>query len=134
MDVLEAGTPTRNAVRRCHLWCWSYPPGGAEWEKRTFVLGGLSFVGVITAAGTAAISAGGNRRRRARAIAASAPNWQYVTSGLGHVTDGQLVLTEPSGIVRCLDLPAATGLGTPAPGWLRFQPPGSTTPWAVQVM
>ena len=134
MDVLEAGRSTPSAVRRCHLWCWSSPSGGPEWEKRTFILGGLSFVGMLIAAGTAALSAGGNRRRRTRAIAASAPGWRYVTSGLAHVADGQLVLTEPSGIVRCFDLPSAVGLGTPAPGWLRFQPSGSAMPWAVQVM
>lgn len=134
MDVLEAGTPTRSAVRRCHLWCWSYPPQGPEWEQRTFILGGLSFLGLLTAATTAAVSARGNRRRRAKAIAVAAPQWRYVSSGMGQVTDGRLVFTEPSGIVRFFDIPHSTGLGTPAPGWLRFHPPGSTTPWAVQVM
>ena len=133
MNVLEAGTPTLSAGRRCHLWCWSDPPSGAEWEKRTFILGGLSFVGMLTAEGTAAISAGSNRRRRTTAIAASAPGWRYVTSGQAHVAQGQLLLAEPSGIVRCFDLPQAAALDAPAPGWLRFQPAGSKTPWAIQV-
>ena len=134
MNVLEAGTTTRSAVRRCHLWCWSCPPQGPEWEQRTFIMGGLSFVGLLTAAGTAAVSASGNRRRRAEAIAAAAPRWRYVSTGMGQVSDGRFVLTEPSGIVRCFDLAHSTGLNTSAPGWLRFHPPGSMTPWAVQVM
>ncbi len=132
MDVLDAGVQARSTARRCHLWCWSTVE--AQWEQRTFVLGGLSFVGLLTAVGTAAISAGGNRRRRAQAMAAAGPRWRYVSSGTGQVVENQLVLTEPSGIVRCFDFATAVGLGTPAPGWLRFQPSGSAVPWAVQVM
>ena len=105
-----------------------------EWEERTFVLGSLSFVGLVAAAGTALMSAGGNRRRRAAAVAAAAPRWRYVGSGTGQVIGGHLVIAEASGIVRCFDLPGAVHLDAPASGWLRFHPLGSITPWAVQVM
>ena len=105
MDVLESGTGQVTQVRRCHLWCWTGSTQPPEWERRTLVFGGLSFVGHMAAAVSAGASA-----------------------------FGRLVVTEPSGVVRTFDPGNALSLDGPAPGWIRVQPAGSSRPWAIQVM
>lgn len=134
MDVLESGTGRVAQVRRCHLWCWAGSTQPPEWERRTLVLGGLSFGGLIAAAVSAGASACGNRRRREAAIRDAAPRWRYVASGNGRLVGGRLVVAEPSGAVRAFDPGTALSLDGPAPGWIRVQLAGSSTPWAIQVM
>ena len=134
MDVLESGTGQVTHARRCHLWCWAPSTQPPEWERRSLVLGGLSFAGLLTAAVSAAVSANGNRHRRDAAIRAAAPRWRYVASGNGRLVDGRLVITETSGVVRTFDPGNALSLDGPAPGWIRVQPAGSPTPWAIQVI
>jgi hypothetical protein len=134
MDVLESGTGQVTQARRCHLWCWAPSTQPPEWERRSFVLGGLSFTGLLTAAVSAAISENGNRHRRDAAIRNALPQWRYVASGNGRLVDGRLVITETSGVVRTFDPGNALSLDGPAPGWIRVQPAGSPTPWAIQVM
>lgn len=134
MDVLESGTARATQDRRCHLWCWAPSARPPEWERRTLVLGGLSFAGLLTAAVSAGVSASGNRHRREAALRDAAPRWRYVASGNGQMVDGRLVVTEPSGVVRVFDPGSALSLDGPAPGWIRVQPAGSSTPWAIQVM
>lgn len=134
MDVLESGTGQVTQARRCHLWCWAPSTQPPEWERRSLVLGGLSFAGLLTAAVSAAVSANGNRHRRDAAIRAAAPRWRYVASGNGRLVDGRLVITETSGAVRTFDPGNALSLDGPAPGWIRVQPAGSPTPWAIQVI
>jgi len=133
MDVLEAGTTQQSELRHCHLWCWS-PGTPAEWDRRTFVVGGLSPLGLVAAGVSAAASAAGNRRRRADAMCEAAPRWRYVTSGAGGVVDGRLVVREASGVERSFDLAQADSIESPAPGWLRVTVAGSSIPWAIQVM
>lgn len=133
MDVLEAGTTQQTELRRCHLWCWS-PGAPAEWDRRTFVVGGLSPLGLVAAGVSAAASAAGNRRRRDDAICEAAPRWRYVTTGAGGVVDSRLVIREESGVERSFDLPGADLVESPAPGWLRVTAAGLSMPWAIQVM
>ena len=134
MDGLESGTGRFTQIRRCHLWCWTGSTQLPEWERRTLVLGGLSFVGLMAAAVSAGASAVGNRHRRDAALRDAAPRWRYVASGNGQLVDGRLVVTEPSGVVRTFDPGTALSLDGPSPGWIRVQPAGSSTPWAIQVM
>lgn len=134
MDVLESGTGHLTQVRRCHLWCWAPSAQPPEWERRMLVLGGLSFVGLVSATASAGVSAIGNRHRREAAVRDAAPRWRHVASGNGQLVDGRLVVTEPSGVVRTFDPGTAWSLDAPAPGWIRVQPAGSSTPWAIQVM
>jgi len=134
MDVLESGTDQVAQARRCHLWCWAPSTLPPEWERRTLVLGGLSFAGLVAAAVSAGVSASGNRHRREAALRDAAPRWRYVGSGTGQLVDGRLVVTEPCGVVRTFDPGNALSLDGPAPGWIRVQPAGSSTPWAIQVM
>ena len=134
MDVLESGTGRFTQIRRCHLWCWTGSTQLPEWERRTLVLGGLSFAGLVAAAVSAGVSASGNRHRREAALRDAAPRWRYVASGNGQLVDGRLVVTEPSGVVRTFDPGNALSLDGPAPGWIRVQPAGSSRPWAIQVM
>ncbi len=134
MDGLESGTGRFTQIRRCHLWCWTGSTQLPEWERRTLVLGGLSFVGLMAAAVSAGASAVGNRHRRDAALRDAAPRWRYVASGNGQLVDGRLVVTEPSGVVRTFDPGNALSLDGPAPGWIRVQPAGSSRPWAIQVM
>lgn len=121
------------APRRCHIWCWApgVPPG---WERRTLLVGGLSPLGLLAAAVSAAASAVGNRRRRDAALRDAEQRWRYVMSGSGSVTDGRLVIREESGVERSFDLVDADRIESPAPGWLRVSRPGSDTPWAIQIM
>ena len=133
MDVLEAGPAERSMVRRCHVWCWSNDPLPAEWEQRKLIVGGLSAVGLMAGAMTAALSASGNRRRRKAAIAAAGPGWRYVTTGSGQVTDGQLGIRDQRGAILSFDLRSSGLLDSPELGWLRFQTTGSPTWWAVEV-
>jgi hypothetical protein len=134
MDVLDLGTGQVTQTRRCHLWCWASSTHLPEWERRTLVLGGLSLAGLAAAAVSAGASACGNRRRREAAIRDAAPSWRYVASGNGQLVDGPLVITEPSGVVRTFDPGTALSLDVPAAGWIRVQPAGSSTPWAIQVI
>lgn len=134
MDVLESGTGQVTQVRRCHLWCWAPSTQPPEWERRTLVLGGLSFLGLVSAAVSFGASASGNRHQREAALLDAAPRWRYVASGNGWLVDGRLVITETSGVVRTFDPGNALSLDGPAPGWIRVQPAGSPTPWAIQVM
>ena len=134
MDGLESGTGRFTQIRRCHLWCWTGSTQLPEWERRTLVLGGLSFVGLMAAAVSAGASAVDNRHRRDAALRDAAPRWRYVASGNGQLVDGRLVVTEPSGVVRTFDPGNALSLDGPAPGWIRVQPAGSSRPWAIQVM
>ena len=133
MDVLEAGPAERSMVRRCHVWCWSNDPLPAEWEQRTLVVGGLSFVGLVAGALSAALSANGNRKRRRTATEAACPGWRYVTTGSGQVTDGQLGIRDQRGAILSFDLRSSGLLDSPELGWLRFQTTGSPTWWAVEV-
>ena len=134
MDVLESGPGHVTQVRRCHLWCWAPSAQPPEWERCTLVLGGLSFVGLVAAAASAGVSASGNRLRREAAVRDAAPRWRYVASGNGQLVDGRLLVTELSGVVRTFDPGTALSLDGPAPGWIRVQPAGSSSPWAIQVM
>lgn len=133
MDVLEAHATQQTALRRCHLWCWS-AGAPAEWEQRTFVVGGFSPLGLIAAGMSAAASAAGNHRRQVDAMCEAAPRWRYVTSGAGGVVDGRLVIREESGVERSFDFAEADRVESPAPGWLRVTVAGSSMPWAIQVM
>lgn len=133
MDVLEAGPAERSMVRRCHVWCWSNDPQPAEWEQRKLIVGGLSVVGLMAGAMTAALSASGNRRRRKAAIAVAGPGWRYVTTGSGQVADGQLLIRDQHGAALTFDLRSSGQLDSPQSGWLRFQTTGSPTWWAVEV-
>lgn len=133
MDVLEARATQQTDLRRCHLWCWS-PGASAEWERRTFVVGGFSPLGLIAAVLSAAVSAAGNRRRRDDAMCEAAPRWRYVGSGAGGFVDGRLVVREASGVERSFNLAEADRVESPAPGWLRVTVAGSSMPWAIQVM
>ncbi len=133
MDVLEAGPVERSMVRRCHVWCWSNDLLPAEWEQRTLVVGGLSFVGLMAGAMTASLSAGANRRRRRAAVETAGPGWRYVTTGSGQVTDGQLLIRDQRGAVLAFDLRSSGQLDSPGSGWLRFRATGSPTWWAVEV-
>ena len=133
MGVLMPEPHQRTLVRRCHLWCWTPSSEPPEWEKHSFIAGSLSPVGVIFAATTAVLSSAGNRRRE-HAIRDAAPRWRWVASGAGRVIDRQLIITEPSGIVRAFDLGEALSIDGPAPGWIRLQLVGSPHPWAIQVI
>jgi len=133
MDVLEAGTTQQSELRHCHLWCWS-PGTPAEWDRRTFVVGGLSPLGLVAAGVSAAASAAGNRCRREDALRDAEPRWRYVGSGAGGVVDGRLVVREASGVERSFNLAEADRVESPAPGWLRVTVAGSSMPWAIQVM
>ena len=133
MDVLESGHTQQEVARRCHVWSWSDDPGPIECEKRTLVVGGLSFIGLIAAASTAAISANGNRRRRAAATAAAGPRWRYAATGVGQVVDNHLLIRDRQGCVLTFDLGSSQQLESPQSGWLRFQAPDSRTWWAVEV-
>ena len=133
MDALQPGIDA-TVTRRCHLWRWGPSTDPPEWERRTFVLGGLSLLGVVLAGVTAVVSAVGNERRRAEAVRDAAPRWRYVASGVGGVVESRLVVHEESGAVRSFDLLDAESVDSPAPGWLRMTLSGSSSSWAIQVM
>ena len=133
MGVHEAGLAERSMVRRCHVWCWSNDPLPAEWEQRRVIVGGLSFIGLLAGAMTAALSASGNRNRRRASTEAAGPGWRYVTTGSGQVADGQLLIRDQQGAVLTFDLRSSGQLDSPESGWLRFQATGSPTWWAVEV-
>ncbi len=122
MDVLEMGPDEASRVRRCHLWCWAPSSLPLEWEKRTVLVGGLSFVGLAAAAVSSTLSRNGNRKRRQAALREAAPRWRYVASGNGHLVDGVLTVNGASGIVHTFDLGTAVSLDGPALGWIRVQP------------
>lgn len=134
MDVLDGTIEPQTLLRRCHLWCWSPSLGPAEWERRTLVVGGLSPLGLLAAGVSAAVSAAGNRRRRAEALAAAAPGWRYVASGAGWAENGRLVVRGEMGGEWCFDLNDLGLVESPAPGWLRVRCAGSSALWAIQFM
>ena len=113
-----------------HLWRWS--ADDPVWEKRDLIVGGLSPIGLVAAAVTAAASGAGNRRRRSAAVEGAGPRWRYAATGSARVTNGHLVFVEANGITRSFDLRTAVAVDEPTPGWIRFQPAGSNVAWAVQ--
>lgn len=97
------------------------------------MVGGLSPIGLAVAAVTAAASSAGNRRRRSVALEGAAQRWRYAATGSAQITDGYLVFVEANGITRSFDLRTAAAVDEPTPGWIRFQPAGSSAAWAVQL-
>lgn len=134
MDELETGPEYAAWVRRCHLWCWAPAPHPLKWDNRTFVVGGFSALGAITAGVSAGLSAIGNQRRRSAAVMAGEPSWRYVTTGSGRLMDGRLVITDSVGTVTTFDPVSATSLDQPATGWIRLRMTGSAVPWAIQIV
>ena len=120
----------RDRPTRCHIWRWA--ASEAEWERRNLVVGGLSPLGLVVAAATAAASGAANSRRRDVAIREAAPTWRYVTSGSARLLDGQLTVVEPSGITRTLDLRGQAIVEEPTSGWISWRPDGGDDAWAVQ--